>query len=160
MANLYDYEMADIEGENLPLRRFKGKAVLLVNVASKCGLTPQYEALQRLYQEYEGDGLVVLGIPCNQFADQEPGSESEIKEFCTTNYQVSFPMAGKVEVNGEGRHSLYQWLAGEDAKFPGDITWNFEKFLIDGSGEVVARFEPKTAPDDAEVIRAIESTLP
>lgn len=159
MANLYDFELTDIDGGSLPLHNFRGKPVLLVNVASKCGLTPQYEALQKLYQEYAGDGLVVLGIPCNQFAGQEPGSEAEIKEFCRTNFQVSFPMSSKIEVNGEGRHDLYQWLVGEDAKFPGDITWNFEKFLVDAHGEVAARFSPKTAPDDSEVIRAIEHVL-
>ena len=160
MSKLYDFSLLDIDGNALNLSQFKGKPVLLVNVASKCGLTPQYEALQALYREYQGDGLVVLGIPCNQFGGQEPGTEREIKDFCSTNFKVSFPMSSKVEVNGEGRHPLYQWLAGDGAAFPGDITWNFEKFLISGAGEVVARFGPKTAPDEAEVKSAIERALP
>ncbi len=160
MSSLYDFSLPNIDGEMLNLSQFRGKPVLLVNVASKCGLTPQYEGLQNLYQEYQGDGLIVLGIPCNQFGGQEPGTEAEIKDFCTTNFQVSFPMTSKIEVNGEGRHPLYQWLAGDHATFPGDITWNFEKFLISGKGEVVARFSPKITPDDAEVKSNIEKVLP
>lgn len=159
MSRLYDFDLVDIDGEVLHLHDYRGKPLLLVNVASKCGLTPQYEALESLYREYKDDGLVVLGLPCNQFMEQEPGTENEIKEFCSTNYQVSFPMTSKIEVNGEGRHPLYQWLAGDDAKYPGDITWNFEKFLVNKQGEVVARFEPKTVPDASEVIQAIESEL-
>lgn len=159
MSRLYDFDLVDIDGEVLHLHDYRGKPLLLVNVASKCGLTPQYEALEHLYREYKDDGLVVLGLPCNQFMEQEPGTENEIKEFCSTNYQVSFPMTSKIEVNGEGRHPLYQWLAGDEAKYPGDITWNFEKFLVNKQGEVVARFEPKTVPDASEVIQAIESEL-
>lgn len=156
MSNLYDFTVFDINGDELSLADYRGKPVLLVNVASKCGLTPQYSALQALYQEYMDEGLVVLGLPCNQFGAQEPGSEAEIKTFCETQFQVTFPMSAKLDVNGSNRHPLYQWLAGEHAKFPGDITWNFEKFLVDEHGEVVARFGPKTAPDDGAVISAIE----
>lgn len=160
MTKLYDFTLQDIDGNPMDLSQFRGKAVLLVNVASKCGLTPQYAGLQQLYQEYSDEGLVVLGIPCNQFAGQEPGSEAEIKIFCNTNYQVTFPMSAKLDVNGAGRDPLYQWLAGEGADYPGDITWNFEKFLVDSGGKVAARFGPKTAPDDAELVQAIQRALP
>ncbi len=159
MSSFYDFSLTSIDGKALDLSQFKGNPVLVVNVASKCGLTPQYEALQKLYQEYQSDGLVVLGVPCNQFAGQEPGTPAEIKAFCSTNFNVSFPLTEKLEVNGEERHPLYQWLAGEDADYPGDITWNFEKFLIGSHGNVVARFEPKVAPDDSQVVSAIESEL-
>ena len=133
--------------------------VLVVNVASKCGLTPQYKALENLYQVYKDKGFNVLGLPCNQFAGQEPGSEKEIQDFCSLNYGVSFPLAGKLEVNGAQRHSLYRLLAGEGAEFPGDITWNFEKFLVGKDGRVLARFSPRTAPDDPAVVQAIEKAL-
>ena len=159
MTSFYDFRLTSIDGDELDLSQFRGKPVLVVNVASKCGLTPQYEALQKLYQEYRSDGLVVLGVPCNQFAGQEPGTPAEIKMFCSTNFQVTFPLTEKLEVNGEGRHPLYQWLAGEEAKYGGDITWNFEKFLIGAHGDVVARFEPKSAPDDSQVVAAIEGEL-
>ncbi len=160
MTSLYDFSLSDIDGEALDLSKYRGHPVLLVNVASKCGLTPQYEALQALYKEYADEGLVVLGVPCNQFAGQEPGTPAEIKDFCATNYQVTFPLTEKLEVNGDGRHPLYQWLAGEGAAFPGDITWNFEKFLINSTGAVVARFEPKTAPGDSLITSAIDAELP
>ena len=122
--------------------------LLVVNVASKCGLTPQYAGLENLYQTYRERGFAVLGVPCNQFAGQEPGSEADIQSFCSLNYGVSFPMSAKVEVNGSARHPLYRLLAGEGAEFPGDITWNFEKFLLGPDGRVLARFSPRTAPDD------------
>jgi len=159
MSSFHDFEMQSIDGGALPLSEFKGKPVLVVNVASQCGLTPQYGPLEALYKEQADKGLVVLGVPCNQFAGQEPGSEGEIKSFCETNYGVTFPMTGKVDVNGPGRHPLYDFLAGEGAKHPGDITWNFEKFLIDGDGDVVARFDPQTAPDAPEVREAIADVL-
>jgi len=159
MTSFHDFSVTDIDGQPLALSELSGKAVLVVNVASKCGLTPQYEALEKVYREYQDEGLVVLGLPCNQFMGQEPGTEADIKSFCETTFNVSFPLTSKLEVNGEGRDPLYAWLAGDDAKFPGDITWNFEKFLVGKNGEVIARFGPKTAPDDADVIAAIEAAL-
>lgn len=154
-----DFSLEAITGGALDVKLLDGKVVLVVNVASKCGLTGQYRALESLYRHYGSRGFVVLGLPCNQFAGQEPGSEAEIQSFCTTNYDVSFPLTRKIEVNGPGRHPLYAWLAGEGAAFPGDITWNFEKFLIGRDGEVRARFSPKTAPDDVAVRESIESLL-
>jgi glutathione peroxidase len=130
--------------------------VLVVNVASKCGLTPQYAALEKLHQQFKGKGFNVLGLPCNQFAGQEPGSEQEIQEFCSRNYGVS--LLSKLEVNGSSV-TLYRLLAGEGAEFPGDITWNFEKFLVGKDGRVLARFAPRTAPDDPTVVQAIEKAL-
>jgi glutathione peroxidase len=139
-----------------------GTATLVVNVASRCGLTPQYEGLERLQQRFASRGFTVLGVPCNQFAGQEPGSNEEIAEFCSTTYGVSFPLTEKVEVNGAGRHPLYgQLVEVPDAEgYTGDIRWNFEKFLIAPSGEVVARFDPRTEPEADEVISAIEAALP
>jgi glutathione peroxidase len=131
----------------------------VVNVASKCGLTPQYSALEALYQRYKDRGLTVLGLPCNQFAGQEPGTEQQIQQFCSLTYGVTFPMAAKLEVNGLHRHPLYRLLAGEGAEFPGDITWNFEKFLVGKDGRVLARFAPRTPPDDPAVVQAIEKAL-
>ncbi len=160
MNTIYDFSLTTLAGEEMPFNRFEGKPLLIVNVASKCGLTPQYKGLQALYDEYSDKGLVIVGVPCNQFMQQEPGTPEEIQSFCDTKYGVSFPLTSKIEVNGENRHPLYQWLAGEQAKFPGDITWNFEKFLIDPSGNVVKRFSPKTEPSDKDVISAIEALLP
>src|SRR5436190_22426042 len=130
MANFHDFTLTGIDGDALPLDRYRGSAVLVVNVASRCGLTPQYEGLEALWREGKDMGLVVLGVPCNQFGQQEPGSEPEIRHFCSLNYDVSFPLAAKIDVNGPGRHALYRWLAGPEARYPGDIQWNFEKFLI------------------------------
>lgn len=154
-----DFALQTLEGRPLPPTVLQDKVVLLVNVASQCGLTPQYRALEQLWQRYRERGFVVLGLPCNQFAGQEPGTATEIRQFCDTQYQVSFPLTQKLEVNGPGRHALYHWLTGEKAMFPGDISWNFEKFLIGRDGLVQARFSPKTVPDDAVVINAIESLL-
>src|SRR5690606_4464561 len=120
----------------------------VVNVASKCGLTPQYKKLEPLYREYQAKGFAILGLPCNQFMGQEPGTDEEIQNFCATKYDVTFPLSGKVDVNGANRNPLYTFLAGEQAKFPGDIQWNFEKFLIGKNGDVVKRFSPKVEPDD------------
>ena len=158
----HDFSFKTIDGGTLPLSSFKGKAVLVVNVASKCGLTPQYEGLERIHEQYADKGFTVLGIPCNQFGEQEPGSPDEIATFCSTNYGVTFPMTEKIEVNGEGRHPLYQQLtATADAEGKaGDIQWNFEKFLISPEGEIVARYRPLTEPEADEVIQGIEATLP
>ena len=159
MSNLYDFNLEGLGETDVSLSDYKGKVVLIVNVASACGLTPQYTKLEEQYQKYKDQGLVVLGVPCNQFGAQEPGSDEEIQTFCSTNYKVTFPMSGKVEVNGDGRHPLYNWLAGDDAKFPGDLSWNFGKFLISKEGDVAARFDPKVEPDDATVTSAIEAAL-
>ena len=160
MANsIYDIAVKTIDGKDQKLEAHKGNVLLIVNVASKCGLTPQYAGLEKLYQAYRDRGFVVLGLPCNQFAGQEPGSEDEIREFCSLNYGVSFPLGSKLDVNGPGRHPLYRLLAGEGAEFPGDITWNFEKFLVGPDGRVLARFSPRTAPDDPALIQAIEKAL-
>ena len=144
-----------------PLEPLGGKAVLVVNVASQCGLTPQYEGLERLQQRYGADSFSVLGVPCNQFAGQEPGTPEEIQTFCSTTYGTTFPMTTKVEVNGSHRHPLYEWLtAAPDAEGrAGEIEWNFEKFLVSPAGEIVARFRPPVEPEDEQVIAAIERTL-
>ncbi|VVO25704.1 glutathione peroxidase [Pseudomonas fluorescens] len=159
MSAFHDLTLKALDGQDLPLAPLKGKVVLVVNVASKCGLTPQYKELEALYQRYKDQGFSVLGLPCNQFAGQEPGSEAEIQEFCSLNYDVTFPLSSKLEVNGQDRHSLYRLLAGEGAEFPGDITWNFEKFLLGKDGRVLARFSPRTTPDDPAVVQAIEKAL-
>ena len=159
MSAFHDLILDTLSGQPLPLETFKGNVVLVVNVASKCGLTPQYAALENLYQQYKGQGFSVLGVPCNQFAGQEPGTEQEIQAFCSLNYGVSFPLSSKLDVNGPDRHQLYRLLAGEGAEFEGDITWNFEKFLVGQDGRVLARFSPRTAPDDATGILAIEKSL-
>jgi glutathione peroxidase len=138
-----------------------GRPALVVNVASKCGLTPQYTALEELHAKYAPRGFTVVGIPCNQFGGQEPGSSEEIAEFCSVTYGVTFPMTEKVDVNGPGRHPVYEELvqAPDESGRTGDIVWNFEKFLVDGSGTVVARFNPRVVPDDPRVVDAIESVL-
>jgi glutathione peroxidase len=159
MSVFHDTTLKALDGQELPLAPLKGKVVLVVNVASKCGLTPQYAELEKLYQTYKDQGFSVLGLPCNQFAGQEPGSEAEIQEFCTLTYGVTFPLGAKLEVNGAHRHSLYRLLVGEGAEFPGDITWNFEKFLVGKDGRVLARFSPSTSPEDHAVVQAIEKAL-
>ena len=159
MSAFHELVLDALDGKPLPLEPLKGKVVLVVNVASKCGLTPQYAALENLYQKYKAQGFSVLGLPCNQFAGQEPGTEEEIQSFCSLNYGVSFALSSKLEVNGSDRHQLYRLLAGEGAEFPRDITWNFEKFLVGPDGRVLARFSPRTAPDEASVIQAIEKAL-
>ena len=143
------------EGGN-PLAETDGKVVLAVNVASKCGLTPQYQGLEKLHGELGGQGFAVVGFPCNQFGAQEPGTPDEILEFCRTAYSVTFPLTEKIDVNGDDRHAIYRWLT--DA-FPGDIEWNFEKFLIDRDGKVIARFRSKVQPTSTELIEAIEAAL-
>ncbi|MBK4990690.1 glutathione peroxidase [Pseudomonas sp. S60] len=159
MSAFHDLKLNALNGGELPLAPFKGQVVLVVNVASKCGLTPQYKALENLYQDYRDRGFNVLGLPCNQFAGQEPGTDKDIQDFCSLNYGVNFPLGAKLEVNGPQRHALYRLLAGEGAEFPGDITWNFEKFLVGKDGRVLARFSPRTAPDDPAVVQAIEKAL-
>ena len=159
MSAFHQLVLPALGGGELPLSQYADRLLLVVNVASHCGLTPQYAGLEQLYQRYAGRGLVVLGIPCNQFAGQEPGSDEEIRSFCSLNYGVSFPLSAKLEVNGTQRHPLYRLLAGEGADFPGDITWNFEKFLVDTDGRVLGRFSPRTAPDDPALTQAVESAL-
>jgi glutathione peroxidase len=138
-----------------------GRPALLVNVASKCGLTPQYTALEQLHEQYAERGFAVVGVPCNQFGQQEPGSSEEIAEFCSATYGVTFPMTEKVDVNGEHRHEVYRTLVEtpNEKGEAGDIAWNFEKFLVDGEGQVVARFSPMVVPDDPSVVRAVEDLL-
>ncbi|MFE6198052.1 glutathione peroxidase [Streptomyces sp. NPDC057838] len=156
-----DVEIGSLQGGSADLSQYAGTAVLVVNVASKCGLTPQYAGLEKLQERYAGRGFTVLGVPCNQFLGQEPGSAEEIAEFCSATYGVTFPMTEKVEVNGENRHPLYDRLTGfADAEgHSGDIRWNFEKFLIGREGTVVARFSPQTEPESPEVVAAIEAQL-
>ncbi|CAM5400279.1 MULTISPECIES: glutathione peroxidase [Streptomyces] len=160
--NLYDIPLHTLTGEPTSLGEHRGAALLVVNVASKCGLTPQYEGLERLQQRYAGRGFTVLGVPCNQFAGQEPGTSEEIQTFCSTTYGVSFPLLEKTDVNGEQRHPLYTELTRTpDAQGEaGDVQWNFEKFLISPDGEVVGRFRPRTEPEADDVVAAIEAQLP
>jgi glutathione peroxidase len=148
-----------LDGQDLPQEELAGKAVLFVNVASRCGLTPQYTALVALYHRFAERGFVVVGAPCNQFLGQEPGSPDEIAGFCATRYGVDFPLLEKQDVNGSGRSPLYQWLVGSEAGRGDDITWNFEKFLVGRDGAVLARFSPATKPDAPEVVAAIEAAL-
>jgi glutathione peroxidase len=158
-GSIYDIELKDINGQNTSLKAYKGKVLLIVNVASKCGYTPQYAALESIYGKFKDKGLVVLGMPCNQFGGQEPGTNEEIKQFCSSKYNVDFPLFDKLEVNGPKRHSLYGLLVGKDSPVAGDIRWNFTKFLVSRDGKILKRFEPATKPDSAEVGQAIESAL-
>jgi glutathione peroxidase len=156
-----NFKMKSLDGKDVDLTKYQGKVVMIVNVASKCGLTPQYEQLQALQDKQEKDGLVILGFPCNQFLQQEPGSPEEIRQFCTARYGVTFPLFAKIEVNGDKACDLYKHLTALDTKpvGPGKVSWNFEKFILGRSGEVVARFAPRTKPDDAEVLKVIEAEL-
>jgi glutathione peroxidase len=156
---LQEVSIKDIDGKETSLKAYDGKVLLVVNVASKCGLTPQYEALESVYKKYKGQGLEVLGFPCNQFGSQEPGTHEEIKTFCATKYSVSFPLFAKLNVNEPDQHPLYTQLTGKESPFPGPIKWNFGKFLVGRDGKVLKRFEPRTAPDAPEVIEAIEAAL-
>jgi glutathione peroxidase len=157
--SIYDIPLKDIDGKDASLKPYQGKVMLVVNVASKCGFTPQYTALEALYQKYKDQGLVVLGFPCNQFAHQEPGTDAEIKQFCSSKYAVTFPMFDKIEVNGANRHPLYMLLAGKESPFPGNIGWNFTKFLVGRDGKILKRFNSPVKPDSPAVIQAIESAL-
>ncbi len=159
--SVYDIDIATIDDSPGGLAPLAGKVTLVVNVASKCGLTPQYTGLEKIHEEYEGRGFSVVGVPCNQFLGQEPGTSDEIQEFCSTTYGVTFPLTEKIEVNGDGRHALYDELTPvADAEgHTGDIRWNFEKFLIGRDGEVVARFAPQVEPEDPAITGAIEAAL-
>ncbi len=156
MATLQDFAIQSLIDDANVVPNLSGKVVLAVNVASKCGLTPHYEGLQKLYDQLGDEGLTVVGFPCNQFGAQEPGTADEIADFCTTNYSVSFPMTEKIEVNGENKHAIYAWL---QEAFPGDIEWNFEKFLINRDGEVIKRYPPQTTLDDAVLLQDITEAL-
>ena len=159
MSTLHDFTATSIAGQEVDLSEYRGKVVLVVNTASKCGFTPQYEGLEELYGRFHERGLEVLGFPCDQFAHQEPGSDGEIAEFCQLNYGVSFPMFSKIDVNGSGAHPLYQWLRQEKGGLLGNaIKWNFTKFLVDAEGNVVGRYAPATKPD--KIAGDIEALLP
>jgi glutathione peroxidase len=159
--SIYDFTMNSIDGQPVNLSSYKGKVVLLVNVASKCGFTPQYAGLETLYEKYKGRGFVIVGVPANNFAQQEPGTNAEIKTFCSRKYNVTFPMMAKVSVLGDDKTPLYVFLTDKSAnpKVGGDIKWNFTKFLFDRQGRPVARFEPAVTPDSPEVTAAIEAAL-
>lgn len=157
MHKFHDFEIRTIDGQARSLKDFDGAAVLVVNVASECGLTPQYAGLEKLQREFKDKGFTVLGLPCNQFGQQEPGTEAEIKQFCSMKFDVSFPLTSKIEVNGAGAHPLYKWLKDETGG--GDIQWNFEKFLIGRDGRIIRRYSPKTVPEDTGLRRDIEQAV-
>ena len=160
--SIYDIPIHTLQGEPTTLAEHAGEAVLIVNVASKCGLTPQYTGLERLQRTYEGKGFSILGFPCNQFLGQEPGTAEEIQEFCSTTYGITFPMFEKIDVNGDDRHPIYEVLTEtKDADGEaGDIKWNFEKFLVAPHGESITRFRPQVEPEDPAIVKAIEAALP
>jgi glutathione peroxidase len=160
--SIYDQKINTLEGQPADLSQYEGKALLMVNVASKCGLTPQYEGLENLHEKYGAQGFEVLGFPCNQFMGQEPGTADEIRDFCDTNYHVQFPLFEKIDVNGANQHPLYAELeqqADADGE-AGDVKWNFEKFLVSPEGKVVGRFRPQVTPEDPALVEAIEAQLP
>ena len=161
VASPLELKVKDIDGKDVDLSVYRGKVVMLVNVASKCGLTPQYEGLEALYEKYKDRGFVILGFPANNFLGQEPGTNEEIKLFCTTKYKVSFPMFAKISVKGDDIAPLYAWLTSKEANpgFGGDIEWNFAKFVVNHEGKVVNRFHPKVKPDAADVVAAVEKAL-
>lgn len=158
---IYDFTVKDIDGNDVKLKKYKGKVALVVNVASKCGYTPQYEGLQAIYQKYKDQGFVVLGFPANNFKDQESGTNAEIKEFCQSKYKVTFPMFAKISVKGDDQDPLYQYLTSKETnpQYAGDITWNFNKFLVDKNGKILARFTSKDTPQSEAVTQAIEKAL-
>jgi glutathione peroxidase len=158
-GDLVSIPLKDIDGKDTSLKAYDGKVRLIVNVASKCGFTPQYEGLEALYRKYKDQGLVVLGFPCNDFGSQEPGTESEIKTFCTSKYDVTFPMFSKLHVKGSEQHPLYAALTGPDSAAPGPVKWNFGKFLIGKDGKLIARYDSNVAPGDAKLTEAIEKAL-
>jgi glutathione peroxidase len=159
--SVLDFKMKDIDGKEVALKKYKGDVLLIVNTASKCGFTPQYEGLQKIYDQYKSQGFDVLGFPANNFNGQEPGTEAEIKEFCESKYKVTFPMFAKISVKGEDQHPLYNFLTAKETNpdFAGDISWNFNKFLVDRKGKVVARFSSKDTPESEAVKNAIEKHL-
>jgi len=161
LPSALQYQVKSIDGQDVDLKDYKGNVVLIVNVASECGLTGQYKGLQSLYDKYKDQGFVVLGFPCNQFGTQEPGSDAEIKQFCSTKFNVSFPMFSKIDVNGPTASPIYQHLTSQETEpvGKGAIKWNFEKFLINREGNIASRFAPTTAPSDAELVKAIESEI-
>lgn len=160
-ASVLDFKVQDIDGNDVDLSKYQGKVLLIVNTASQCGYTPQYEGLEATYQKYKDRGFEVLAFPANEFGRQEPGTNSEIKTFCSSKYHTSFPLFSKIVVKGQGIHPLYLFLTSKetDPKFGGDIPWNFAKFLVNRKGEIVARFEPKDKPESETVTKAIESAL-
>jgi glutathione peroxidase len=157
-GSIYQFTMNDIDGHAVPLQKYKGKTLLVVNVASKCGLTPQYEALQSLYKKYHAKGFEILAFPANDFGSQEPGTNDEIKQFCSSKFGVTFPMFSKITVLGEEANPLYKWLLANSDR-QGPIEWNFAKFLVDKKGHVIERFSPKITPDSTELVTAVESAL-
>jgi glutathione peroxidase len=161
MAKLHDFAAKKIDGGETSLKDYEGKVLLVVNVASKCGLTPHYKGLEEIYRKYKDRGFEVLGFPCNQFAGQEPGTEAEIAEFCSTSFDVTFPLFAKIEVNGDGRHPVYEFLTSQETQpdGAGDIKWNFAKFVVGRDGSVVARFEPTAEPTSEEITGSIETAL-
>lgn len=158
-SSVHAFTLEDLEGKPFPMEQLRGKVVLVVNTASQCGLTPQYEQLEALHRRFKDRGLVVLGVPSNDFGGQEPGTAEQIREFCSSKFEVSFPLLAKQVVKGEGKCPLYQFLTTSNAAHTGEIQWNFTKFLIDKQGRVIDRFGPRTSPDDASVIQAIEAAL-
>jgi glutathione peroxidase len=158
--SVYKFKTTNIDGEETSLKKYEGKVLLIVNTASECGYTPQYEGLQTLYEKYSDDGLVVLGFPANNFGGQEPGTDEEIKQFCKVNYDVSFPMFSKISVKGDDQHPLFSYLTtAENPDFTGEIKWNFEKFLIDKNGNLVHRYRSDVKPQSDDILRAIEKEL-
>ena len=157
--SIYAFGLKTIDGKDMPLSAYQGKVVLLVNTASQCGFTPQYTGLESLYKKYKDQGLVVLGVPANNFGAQEPGTNEEIKTFCSRNYNVTFPMMSKVSVKGDDTTPLYQFLTDKNSKTGGDIKWNFTKFLVDKKGNVINRFESAVTPESADLVKAVESAL-
>jgi glutathione peroxidase len=160
-SSALSFKMKSLDGEEVDLSQYQGKVLLIANVASRCGNTPQYTQLEALHEKYGKDGLEILGFPCNQFGSQEPGTAADIRKFCTEKYNVSFPMFAKIEVNGAGACPLYKYLTSLDLqpKGKGKVSWNFEKFVVGRNGEVVARFDPRTKPDSEEVMKAIDAEL-
>lgn len=156
---LLEIPVKDIDGKDTSLKAYQGKVLLVVNVASKCGFTPQYKGLEALQKKFNAQGFTVLGFPCNDFGSQEPGTNAQIKEFCSANYEVSFPLFDKVHVKGAEQHPLYAALTGKASPFPGDVGWNFGKFLIGKDGKILARFDSKVSPESAELIAAVEKAL-
>ncbi len=157
-ANIYQFTLADIDGNPLPLSRFQGKVLLLVNTASFCGNTPQYATLQGLYEEYRDQGLEILAFPANNFGRQEPGTNDEIKQFCFTKYSLTFPLFSKISVKGEDTHPLYRYLT-EQSPFPGEVEWNFQKYLVDRKGKVIARYRPRTQPLSDQIVQDLQRAL-
>lgn len=160
-SSVLDFKVQDINGEPVDLTKFKGEVLLIVNTASQCGYTPQYQGLESVYEKYKGRGFAVLAFPANEFGRQEPGSNADIKTFCSSKYNVTFPLFSKIVVKGPGMHPLYQFLTGKDSdpKFAGDIKWNFNKFLVNRKGEVIARFDSSDKPESDKVVKAVEAAL-